>query len=51
MFEDTTMQALQQFHQRYSSKPRAQRVRDNSKRELRDDIDGLRTDQEKRGLV
>jgi len=32
MLEDTAMHALQQFHERYPSKPRGQRVIDNANR-------------------
>jgi len=35
MLEDTTMQALQQFHERYPSKPTDHRVIDNPNRGIK----------------
>jgi len=51
MLEDTAMQALQQFHERYPSKPKDHRVIDNPNRGTQRRVDSLRTDQEKRGVV
>ena len=51
MLDDSAMQALQQFHERYPSNPKDHRVIDNPIVGLRDNVDGLWTDQEKRGVV
>jgi len=51
MLEDTGMEGLQQFHQRYPSKPKDHRVMIIHTVELRDNVDSLRTEEEQRGVV